>query len=191
MSTIKGYLVASTTASEDCKYAGIAKYSAWPLDVCDSKQAAGLAEEQFNQWLASPQSNLILSKDYGLIDRYMQQCGIENIPVQLFWLSADAEIPAIPGTIKKKLFVFMGWDYLASVDASYLFDDGDYFFAQHPRELSDVQCRMTKYGLFASHEDALQYSKARKKYHQGIDRIEQVGEEYFMAVYYAVDCQTQ
>ena len=121
----------------------------------------------------------------------MQQCGIENIPVQLFWLSADAEIPAIPGTIKKKLFVFMGWDYLASVDASYLFDDGDYFFAQHPRELSDVQCRMTKYGLFASHEDALQYSKARKKYHQGIDRIEQVGEEYFMAVYYAVDCQTQ
>ena len=183
MNNIKGFLVLLNYPIEESRYDGIAKYPAWPLSTCTSKHAIILSNAQFNEWLDSPKSNLMITENCELIMRYVKQCHIEQIDFQLLWLSTCAETPVMPTMSTNYFFEFMGWDYLASLDASYLFDDGEMFFTMYPEELQGVRHRMTKYGLFASKEDALLYSNVRKKANIGTDRIEQLNDEYFVSVF--------
>lgn len=184
MKNIYGYLITGCSLLEPSDYHGIANLNSWPLFDCESKNAQLLSDELMELLFAHTYGDLILAADWEYIQRYIELCKEENIPVRVFVLSVNnAQKPLhLHSPNNNCVSHFLGVDYLASVDASYLFDDGNTLFDMYPDELGPVKQRITENGLLASIEDAQIYAGLRRYLPQD-GKLEYIGKEYIISVY--------
>ena len=181
-----GYLVCGIDINDDVlttKYQGFAKYDPWPLDYCEDGVSAALSEEYFTKWLQCPidsfdRHSLMLSDDYNYIAQYCEHCRRLSIEVQVYFVE-DATEQKISFLYENSFFEFLGWDYIASVDASYLFDDGNYVMDKYA-PYADL---LNENGLFTTLENAKQYAMIRKQALLNGEDIELLGDEFFVRVF--------
>ena len=181
-----GYLVCEMDINADvqkAEYQGFAKYYPWPLGGCADSISVALSKELYTQWLKYPvdsfgRYSLMLLDDYDYIVRYCEHCRLLSIGVQVYYVEGSAA-QEFSFSHENSFFEFLGWDYIASVDASYLFDDGDYLMKKYVSH-ADL---LNENGLFATLQNAQQYAMVRKLALMNGDNIELLGDEFFVRVF--------
>lgn len=175
-----GYLIAEVTDQTWGNYQGFGGMLPWPLDCRKDQLSVSLAEEGFMRWMEQPIGSLALSGDVQYVTRYCRRCISLSIAIRVFWIECGNEPHrGAPQDRCSDSFEFLGWDYLASADASYLFDDGDALLG----ELYKAGGRLNEHDLFPTLKDAKQYASLRKRALERGMRIEQTGDEYFVRVF--------
>lgn len=184
---ISGYMITGYEeigAPVNNLYRGPAKYNVWPLNDTSLAIDKWLFEQQINIWSNNSISNIMLVDDWDFVRIYLHRCHQTAIPTHLFWLSSDGSCSPVMNALKDKITVeFYGWDYLGGCDESYLFDDGNTILHSEKDPLQGVCNRMTKYGLFASFEDAQLYAAVRRTSPLK-HRLEMVDDAHLVAVYH-------
>lgn len=181
-----GYLVCKKDMNADAQeatYQGFAKYDLWPLACCKDSISVALSKEFYARWFSHPMDSfgrysLMLLDDLNYIVRYCAHCRSLSIEYQVFFVE-DSEAQSVIALQESSLFEFIGWDYIASVDASYLFDDGNYVMEKYA-PYADL---LNENGLFTTLENAKQYAMIRKQALLNGEDIELLGDEFFVRVF--------
>lgn len=151
-----GFVVVQDNADIGEGYLGIARYSAWPLNALrKDAEAQSLSREVFSQSINAPLPLTLPSAQMLLLTAYLEYCNKRGLFTKLFYLGTQGK--PLPGAHS------LGWDNIASLDLSYLYDDGAFLFSAFPRELSTVRLQMTASGLFGSRKDAQKYAEIRRQ----------------------------
>lgn len=174
--TLGGFVIVQDHVHIRRGYLGIARYAAWPLNLFfKDEKAQALSHEVF---LQSINAHLPFTLPFAKIDlliSYLQYCNKIGLFTKLFYLGMLGNPPVDAYSI--------GWDYIASLDLSYIYDDGLFLFSEFPRELSAVRDHMTSSGLFGARQDAEQYAAIRRKLDCERLGLEYNGEEFFVETF--------
>lgn len=173
---LSGFVIVHDVKCSGSGYFGIARYSAWPLDLFADEKAQLLSREVFLRSINAPIPLALPATQTDLLHFYLAHCKELDLSVKLFYLSAQAGVLPLNAN-------YLGCDYISSLDLSYIYDDGNFLFSMFPEKLSRIQCRMTPSGLFESRDDAAQYAAIRRQLDCEKLGLEYNGEELFVETF--------
>ena len=153
---LSGFVIVQDDCCTGGDYFGIARYAAWPLDSFADEKAQSLSREVFQRSINAPIALTLPAEQAELLRSYLAYCKELGLSVKLFYLSEREGLP--PDNAN-----YLGYDYISSIDLSYIHDDVDYILSIFPIDLGSIQLRMTSSGLFQSYEDASQYAAIRRQ----------------------------
>ncbi len=153
---LSGFVVVRDSTYIGGDYFGVARYAAWPLNLFSDKKAQTLSDEVFQRSINAPIPLTLPTAQADLLASYLVHCSELSVSVKLFYLSEREGLP--PDNAN-----YLGYDYISSIDLSYIYEDGDSIFSMFPIKLSSIHLRMTSSGLFQSYEDASQYAAIRRQ----------------------------
>lgn len=175
---MSGFVVVQEDAITSERYLGVARYVTWPLELLKDPRAQLLSHDTFLRSVNSLLPLTLSTAQTELLAAYLQCCFERKLSIKLFYLCAlESDRLALAGVHS------LGWDYLASLDLSYLYDDGSVLFSMDSRKLSEVKMRMTESGLFGTRHDAEQYAAVRRRLDCNALGLEYTGEEYFVETF--------
>jgi hypothetical protein len=153
---LSGYVIVLDTICSDIDYFGIARYNAWPLDSFTDDNSKILSYKVFQIGINSQIPLTLPTTQICLLNSYLEHCIELGLSVKLFYLSTQTGL--FPADMH-----YLGCDYISSIDASYIYDDGQVLFAMFPQKLGEIRQHMTASGLFQSYKDANQYAAIRRQ----------------------------
>lgn len=171
---MSGFVIAQDNVQTCGNYLGIARFTTWPLAQSNNELTQSLSRNVFLQSINAPLPLTLPVTSADLLVAYLERCHDLGLKTKLFYL--DTFERSLPPNIYGNS---LGWDYIASLDLSYINDDGSLLFSMFPQKLSDIKARMTPFGLFGSRKDAEQYAAIRKSLDCENFGIEYNGEEFY------------